>query len=100
VKFYLSLSKFSFCFILNKNTNWRFIIMLAHQQMFKEILELPPIEKIDLVEKILESLDRDDQEIDKLWSQEAENRLNAYHAGQMKSIPLEQIVSKYKHNGH
>jgi putative addiction module component (TIGR02574 family) len=74
--------------------------MLAHQQLFEDIFALPPIEKIDLVERILASLDREDKEIDTLWSQEAENRLNAYHAGKMKSIPLEQIVSKYKHHGH
>ncbi len=52
--------------------------------------------KIDLVEKILASLDSNDKEIEALWSQEAENRLEAYHAGQMKSIPFEQVISKYQ----
>ncbi|RKZ85589.1 MAG: addiction module protein [Candidatus Parabeggiatoa sp. nov. 1] len=51
---------------------------------------LPPIEKINLVDEILASLVRPDREIDALWSIEAENRLEAYRAGQMKSIPLEQ----------
>ena len=50
---------------------------------------LPPIDKIDLVDQILASLDRPDREIDVLWSIEAENRLEAYRAGKMKSIPLE-----------
>jgi len=68
----------------------------THQYVFKEVLALPPIMKIDLVEQILASLDSPDKEIEALWSQEAENRLEAYHAGQMKSIPFEQVISKYQ----
>ncbi|RKZ56737.1 MAG: hypothetical protein DRR08_20905 [Candidatus Parabeggiatoa sp. nov. 2] len=42
----------------------------THKQVFKEVLTLPPMEKIDLVDQILASLDRHDKEIDALWSQE------------------------------
>ncbi len=51
----------------------------THKQVFKEVLTLPPMEKIDLVDQILASLDRHDKEIDALWSQELENRLYPCH---------------------
>jgi hypothetical protein len=37
-----------------------------------------------------------DVEIDKLWAKEAEERLVAYQRGEIKSLDLNQVLSKYQ----
>ena len=66
----------------------------------KEILEkaisLEPIEKAELVDCLLSSLDKPDKDLDKLWANEAESRLAAYKRGELKAISLEEVLAKYK----
>ncbi|MBF0140762.1 MAG: addiction module protein [Magnetococcales bacterium] len=58
--------------------------------------KLPPLARLELVDAILSSLDEPNQEIDRLWSQEAEERLAAYRRGEMKAIPLAEVLAKYR----
>jgi hypothetical protein len=44
----------------------------------------------------LKSLDEPDAEIDKLWKQESEARIDAYEKGQLKSVSAAEVFSKYK----
>jgi len=48
------------------------------------------------VDDILASLDEPDPNIDKLRAKEAEDRLAAYRRGEIKAIPLEQVLAKYR----
>lgn len=57
--------------------------------------KLGPVERLELVDAILNSLDESDQKIDQLWSQEAEKRLAAYRQGELKAIPLSDVLAKY-----
>lgn len=57
-----------------------------------EALKLSPEEKILLVDGILRSLDEPDLEIDAIWADEAEKRLAAYRAGNLKGIRMEEIL--------
>jgi len=59
-------------------------------------LSLPVTQRVELVELLLASLDNPDKKIDELWANEAESRLNAYDEGKIKSISLENVLSKYK----
>lgn len=71
-------------------------------------LGLPPIERAELVERIMASfvcLDIDlgpgertgePTEIDAAWAREAEARIDAYEQGQMKSIPAEEVFRTLK----
>ena len=59
-------------------------------------LELNVIDRIHLAEIILDSLDKTDEEIEKTWVAESENRYQAYKEGRVKGIPLEQIRSRIK----
>jgi putative addiction module component (TIGR02574 family) len=59
-------------------------------------LELNVIDRIHLAEIILDSLDKTDEEIEKIWVAESENRYQAYKEGRVKGIPLEQIRSRIK----
>jgi putative addiction module component (TIGR02574 family) len=58
--------------------------------------KLSPAERLELVDDILASLDEPDPNIDKLWVREAEDRLAAYRRGEIKAIPLEQVLAKYR----
>jgi len=70
--------------------------MTAHKNILKEALTLKPSEKAELVDKLLSSLDKPDKEIDKLWAQEAEARIDAYDRGEIKAVTLKEVLEKYK----
>ena len=51
---------------------------------------------IELVDSILASLDEPDPNIDRLWAKEAEDRLAAYRRGEIKAVPLQEVLAKYR----
>jgi putative addiction module component (TIGR02574 family) len=57
--------------------------------------KLPPRERLALVEQLLDSLDAPDRSIDALWTAEAESRLAAYRRGEIKAVPLADVLAKY-----
>ncbi|GJD24192.1 hypothetical protein RIVM261_091480 [Rivularia sp. IAM M-261] len=65
-------------------------------QLLADIKALSVEEKLLLVEWILSNLHKSDPEIDKLWSVEAERRLDAYKKGEITSVSLESVLYKYK----
>jgi Putative addiction module component len=48
------------------------------------------------VDDLLTSLDESDPGIDGLWAKEAEDRLAAYRRGELKAIPLQEVLAKYR----
>lgn len=58
--------------------------------------ELTPDERLELVEQILDSLDASDPAIDALWAKEAEDRLAAYRRGEIRAVPLAEVLAKYQ----
>jgi len=69
--------------------------MNKKDEILKELLELSPREKAFMIDELLKSLDEPDEEIDKLWKQESEARIDAYEKGQLKSMSAEEVFSKY-----
>jgi len=70
--------------------------MSTAKDILKEAIRLEPTEKVKLVDQLITSLDKPDKELDKLWAEEAESRLDAYKQGKLKAISLEEVLSKYK----
>ncbi|MBF0137214.1 MAG: addiction module protein [Magnetococcus sp. DMHC-1] len=64
--------------------------------MEAEARKLSPSARLELVDAILNSLDEPDREMDRLWSQEAEERLAAYRRGEMQAVPLDDVLAKYR----
>ena len=60
----------------------------------KSILQLPPIQRIHMIERIVESLNVPDQKIEKLWASESEKRYTAFKSGKMKSISLQALKKR------
>ena len=58
--------------------------------------KLSPAERLELVDDVLASLDEPDPQIDLLWAKEAEERLAAYRRGEIKAVPLQEVLAKYR----
>jgi len=57
---------------------------------------LSPEDRIELVDDILASLDEPDPNIDRLWAKEAEERLAACRRGEIKAVPLREVLARYR----
>ena len=56
-------------------------------QVLEEALSLPPVERAELADRLLTSLDSSPaRRIDELWAQEAEDRLDAFERGEIKAV--------------
>ena len=62
----------------------------------EEAFTLKPIERLHLVDELLLSLDIPTKEIDLLWAEEAEKRLEAYNLGEVKTLSSQEVFAKYR----
>ncbi len=62
----------------------------------EEARKLTPEERIELVEDILGSLHPTDPDIDRLWAEEARDRLEAYRRGELDAIPFEEVIASLR----
>lgn len=56
---------------------------------------LPPIERAELVEGILQSLDSPDPELDRLWGEEAKDRLAAWRRGGLEALDFDEALARH-----
>ena len=68
----------------------------AAKNLSAKARKLSPDERLELVDDILASLDEPDPAIDRLWAKEAEERLAAYRRGEIKAVPLQEVLAKYR----
>ncbi|MBC8488146.1 MAG: addiction module protein [Bacteroidetes bacterium] len=66
------------------------------EALYLEALNLRPSERIHLIEMLAQSLDKSDEKIERVWAKESEERYYALTKGKVTTIPLEQIIEKYK----
>ena len=70
--------------------------IITKDNILEKAKKLKPIEKLQLVDALLESLDKPDPEIEKLWIKEADERYEAYKRGELKSTDWEEIKKRYE----
>jgi putative addiction module component (TIGR02574 family) len=68
----------------------------AHDELLQQLLTLPPDDRARLAEQLLESLETPDEQNSALWAEEAEERLDAYEAGKLKSVSGEEVFDRLK----
>jgi putative addiction module component (TIGR02574 family) len=68
----------------------------AAKELSAKARKLSPAERLELVDDLLASLDEADPQIDRLWAKEAEERLSAYRRGEIKAVPLQEVLAKYR----
>lgn len=70
------------------------VIMMNSKNILKQALKLKTDERFMLVEGLIKSLDKPDSSLDEIWADEAGKRLNAYRAGKLEGIPMEEIFKE------
>jgi putative addiction module component (TIGR02574 family) len=69
--------------------------MPSKQEVLSEALNLPPMERAELIEDLLSSFDFPDRKrLDALWAEEVENRLDAYDQGELSGSPMDAVFEK------
>ena len=68
----------------------------AAKKLSIEARKLSPAERLELVDDVLASLDDGGSKTDEIWAKEAEDRLAAYRRGEIKAIPLQEVLAKYR----
>jgi putative addiction module component (TIGR02574 family) len=58
----------------------------------EQVAELPPADRVALVEGILASLDATDPAIDVAWTTEGRDRLAAYDAGELAAHDFDEVL--------
>jgi putative addiction module component (TIGR02574 family) len=69
---------------------------MSTDELLEQAKALPLAEQVELVEALLNELDRPDKDIDAAWTAEAQDRLAAYRKGEIRAIPLEDVLAKYR----
>lgn len=65
------------------------------QKLTNEALKLGPIEKAELIERLLTSFDEGRRkEIDALWAEEAESRIDAFEDGKLAASPAQEVFKR------
>jgi putative addiction module component (TIGR02574 family) len=59
-----------------------------------QALKLPANDRAALVDTLTSSLDKPDQTVDAKWVKEAEDRLAAYRAGELRAVDAEQVFAE------
>ena len=63
----------------------------------EEALSLPADIRLNLVEKLITSLNLPiDKDIDRFWAEEAERRVSQIEAGEVRLVPGEEVFSKIR----
>ncbi len=68
------------------------------QDLLHQALALPAIERATLVDGLVRSLDQPDARLDALWLAEAEDRLRAYRAGELKAVDAAEVFAALERN--
>ena len=68
--------------------------MATPKDILEEAIALQPIEKAELVDSLISSLDKSDSALDQLWAKEAESRLTAYKKGELKSLSINEVFCR------
>lgn len=69
----------------------------TNDRVIEEALSLPADVRLSLVEKLLTSLNLPiDEEIERLWAEEAERRVSQIEEGKVKLVPGEEVFNRIR----
>lgn len=64
---------------------------MGKHEIIDMVLQLKAAERYEVVERIMQSLDKPDAEIDRIWADEALHRARACDEGRMKTLSFEEV---------
>jgi len=72
-------------------------MVTTNERVIEEALSLPADVRLSLIEKLLTSLNLPiNEEIDRLWAEEAELRVSQIEEGTAKLVPGEEVLAKIR----
>lgn len=71
---------------------------MSIEDLCQQAKELPDIDKLALVDALLEQLDPPDPELDRVWVEEARRRRQAYREGRLKVRDYEHVMEDFPHS--
>jgi putative addiction module component (TIGR02574 family) len=66
------------------------------KSIIDQALDLSPIERLQVAEQLLCSLDQPDPSIDQFWAEECESRRDAYNRGELTASDAMDVIRRYK----
>ena len=69
--------------------------MTKIERLSAEVRRLPAVDRVVLVEEILQSLDPIVPEMEEHWSKEARDRLAAYKRGELQARDIDDVLAEY-----
>ena len=66
------------------------------KSVLKEALLLRPAKRLQLIEMLTRSLNKPDENIEKIWAEESEKRYIALEEGKLKTVAFKEIIERYK----
>ena len=64
--------------------------------ILNQALELSALERADVAERLLFSLETPNSKIDAIWAKEVDARVEAYEKGEIKAVSAEEVFDKYQ----
>lgn len=61
------------------------------EELCRAAAKLAPVERLELVHRIMESLDAPDERLNALWAAEADHRFAAYKRGEIESFDESEV---------
>jgi len=68
--------------------------MISKDKLISEAISLPIEIRLQLVEKLLKSLNPSHKDIDQLWAIETERRVAEVEKGEVKTVPGEEVFRR------
>jgi putative addiction module component (TIGR02574 family) len=65
---------------------------MSINELLEQALTLNVNERTKLIDELFKSIDKPDEEIDQIWADEADRRLEAYRKGEIKAVLMEDIL--------
>ncbi len=67
---------------------------MSTQKIIEMASSLNADEKYFIINSLLESIESENAEVEKIWIEESERRLAAIKSGKMKTIPFQEVFKK------
>jgi putative addiction module component (TIGR02574 family) len=70
--------------------------MISKDELISEVVSLPVDIRLQLVERLLQSLNPPNKEVDDLWAVEAERRVGELERREVKTVPGDEVFKKLR----
>lgn len=66
---------------------------MGTNEIIQEAINLKPQEKYLIIESLILSLNEPDKDIEKIWIEESQKRLDEYKKGNLKTLTFEEVFN-------